>query len=88
MNMATTPKTMCTNIGGMERMLRVIAGIAILYMGPGLGLGMWSLIGIIPILTGTTGWCPLYIPFGISTYKTYRTELFPETVDTRQVDKL
>ncbi len=36
--MATTPKTMCTNIGGMERMLRVIAGIAILYMGPGLGL--------------------------------------------------
>ena len=31
-----TPKTMCTNIGGMERMLRVIAGIAILYMGPGL----------------------------------------------------
>ena len=67
--MATTPKTMCTNIGGMERMLRVIAGIAILYMGPGLGLGMWSLIGIIPILTGSTGWCPLYIPFGISTYK-------------------
>ena len=53
----------------MERMLRVIAGIAILYMGPGLGLGMWSLIGIIPILTGSTGWCPLYIPFGISTYK-------------------
>ena len=32
--MATTPKTMCTNIGGMERMLRVVAGIAILYMGP------------------------------------------------------
>ena len=57
--MATTPKTMCTNIGGMERMLRVIAGIAILYMGPGLGLGMWSLIGIIPILTGSTGWCPV-----------------------------
>ena len=41
--MATTPKTMCTNIGRMERMLRVIAG--------------------------STGWCPLYIPFGISTYK-------------------
>jgi hypothetical protein len=56
-------------MGGMERMIRVVAGIAILYMGPGLGLGMWSLIGIIPILTGSTGWCPLYIPFGISTYK-------------------
>jgi hypothetical protein len=30
---------------------------------------MWSLIGIIPIHTGSLGWCPLYIPFGISTYK-------------------
>ena len=40
--MATTPKTMSTNVGGMERMLRVIAGIAILVMGPGLGLGMWT----------------------------------------------
>ena len=29
--MGTTPKTMCTNIGGMERMLRIVAGIAILY---------------------------------------------------------
>ena len=48
----------------MERMLRVIAGIAILYMGPGLGLGMWSLIGIIPILTGTTGWCPCIFLLG------------------------
>ena len=42
--MATTPKTMCTNIGGIERMLRVIAGIAILYMGPGLGLGCGLLL--------------------------------------------
>ena len=27
--MGTTPKTMCTNVGGMERMLRVVAGIAL-----------------------------------------------------------
>ena len=27
------------------------------------------LIGIVPILTGALGWCPLYIPFGISTMK-------------------
>ena len=35
--MATTPKTMPTNVGGMERMLRIIAGIAILYIGMGYG---------------------------------------------------
>tara|TARA_B100000029_G_scaffold30995_2_gene29642 strand:+ start:2372 stop:2581 length:210 start_codon:yes stop_codon:yes gene_type:complete len=67
--MGTTPKTMCTNIGGMERILRIVAGIAIVVMGPGLGWGMWSLIGIIPIFTGSLGWCPLYLPFGISTMK-------------------
>ena len=71
--MATTPKTMCTNIGGMERMIRVVAGIAILYMGPGLGLGMWSLIGIIPILTGLAGFHALnYSMFELS--KGYNAE--------------
>ena len=34
----------------MERILRIVAGIAILYMGQ-VCIGMWSLIGIIPILT-------------------------------------
>ena len=65
-NMSTTPATMPTNVGGMERLLRIIAGIAILVVGPPL-IGMWSLIGIIPILTGSLGWCPGYLPFGINT---------------------
>ena len=47
--MATTPKTMPTNVGGMERMLRIIAGIAILYIGMGMGMPLWAWIGIIPI---------------------------------------
>jgi len=68
--MGTTPKTMSTNVGGMERMLRVVAGIGLLAAG---FLGaipmMFGLIGIIPILTGSLGWCPLYLPFGISTMK-------------------
>jgi hypothetical protein len=29
----------------------------------------WGLIGIVPILTGSLGWCPMYLPFGISTMK-------------------
>jgi len=69
--MGTTPKTMCTNVGGMERMLRIVAGIAILYFTLVTAtIPMpWGLIGIVPILTGALGWCPLYIPFGISTMK-------------------
>ncbi len=67
--MATTPKTMPTNVGGMERWIRVIEGFAILYIGMGMGMPLWAWIGIIPILTGSLGWCPLYIPFGINTMK-------------------
>ena len=67
--MATTLKTMPTNVGGMERWIRVIAGFAILYIGMGMGMPLWAWIGIIPILTGWLGWCPLYIPFGINTMK-------------------
>jgi hypothetical protein len=47
--MGTTPGTMPTNVGGMERLLRIIAGIALLVVGPGI-IGMWALIGVIPIL--------------------------------------
>jgi hypothetical protein len=69
--MGTTPKTMSTNVGGMERMIRVVAGIAILYFTLVAGLipMPWGLIGIVPILTGSLGWCPMYLPFGISTMK-------------------
>jgi hypothetical protein len=48
--------------------LRVVAGVAILAVGA--YYGSWlGLIGLMPIFTGSTGWCPAYIPFGISTVK-------------------
>ncbi len=68
--MGTTPKTMSTNVGAMERITRVVAGIAILYFTMAGMIPMpWGLIGIVPILTGSLGWFPLYLPFGISTMK-------------------
>ena len=44
-------------------------GIAILYIGAGMGMPLWAWIGVIPIMTGSLGWCPMYIPFGINTNK-------------------
>lgn len=54
----------------IERVLRVVAGLGILSLtvvGP---QTMWGLIGIVPILTGALGSCPLYTLFGISTCST------------------
>ncbi len=57
------------NIGGMERTIRIIAGLAILsltFVGP---KSPWALLGIVPLATGLMGWCPPYALLGFSTCK-------------------
>jgi hypothetical protein len=57
------------NVGKTDRILRVVAGLAII----GTGVAMqswWGAIGIVPLATAAMGWCPAYIPFGFSSCKT------------------
>lgn len=56
------------NVGKTDRMLRIIAGLAII--GWGLATqNIWGAIGIVPLLTGIIRWCPAYVPLKISTDK-------------------
>jgi hypothetical protein len=51
----------------IERVARVVAGVALLalaFFGP---KTPWGYIGILPLLTGASGMCPLYTLLGIST---------------------
>lgn len=60
---------MKSNIGSLERTVRIVAGLAILslaFIGP---QSPWAYLGVIPLLTGFIGWCPAYTLFGISTCK-------------------
>jgi ribose/xylose/arabinose/galactoside ABC-type transport system permease subunit len=66
---------MTKNMGGLDRIVRAIAGIAlILYalgiVASGTGYNVWGWIGVVPLLTALIGWCPAYLPFGIKTCKT------------------
>lgn len=54
------------NVGKTDKMIRLIVGAIILLVGLVAG-SWWGLIGILPIITGSLGWCPAYLPFGIST---------------------
>lgn len=56
------------NVGGFDRIFRVVAGLAILGAGF-LYQSWWGIVGIVPLLTATIGWCPVYLPFGISSCK-------------------
>ena len=58
------------NVGGIDRVLRVVVGIGLLslvFVGPQTA---WGWIGAVPLLTGLLGYCPAYLPFGIKTCKT------------------
>jgi hypothetical protein len=59
-----------TNEGTIDRVLRVIVGaalIAIVFVGP---QTPWGWIGLIPLVTGLVGICPLYMILGINTCPT------------------
>ena len=57
------------NVGGIDRVLRILAGLgllafALLAEGPA---RWWGLVGLVPLATGTFGFCPLYPLFGFNT---------------------
>ena len=56
-----------TNVGGIDRVLRIVAGlvlIALTLMGT---IGPWGWIGVVPLVTGLFSTCPLYSIIGMNT---------------------
>ena len=59
---------MTTKMGSIDRVVRVVVGLALLsllFVLDG-GARWFGLIGVVPILTAAIGWGPAYLPFGIS----------------------
>ena len=57
------------NIHPYERIVRVVAGLALAslaFWGPS---NPWFLLGLVPVATGLSGWCPPYSLLGINTCK-------------------
>jgi len=59
---------MTCNVGKTDKIIRVIAGVAIAVLGIYFK-SWWGLLAIIPLLTAAVGFCPLYVPLKISTIK-------------------
>jgi Inner membrane protein YgaP-like, transmembrane domain len=60
------------NVGGIDRVLRIAAGVALLALVFVLdGGARWlGLVGLVPLATGLAGYCPAYALFGLSTCST------------------
>ena len=65
------------NIGSLDKIIRIIIGIALIslvFIGP---KTYWGLVGLIPLVTALIGFCPLYPIIGLSTCKTEAPEETP-----------
>jgi hypothetical protein len=61
---------MLTNEHAIDRIIRVVIGLVLLslvFVGP---QTLWGLVGVIPLVTGAIGFCPLYKVLGFSTCAT------------------
>ena len=61
-----TTALLIRNVGTVDRTIRIVVGLALLaltFVGP---KTPWGYLGLIPLLTGVVGTCPLYTLFGVS----------------------
>ena len=58
---------MTANVGGLDRTLRVVAGLALIGLAATGTVGMWGYIGVVPLLTALIGYCPAYSLVGLNT---------------------
>ncbi len=58
---------MKSNVGGIDKILRIIVGAGLIGATAAGMLPVWGYIGIVPLATGLMGWCPLYPILGLST---------------------
>lgn len=55
------------NVGGVDRIARIAAGLILIGLAATGMIGAWGWIGAVPLLTGVFKFCPGYALFGMST---------------------
>ncbi|MGY0196770.1 YgaP family membrane protein [Leptothrix sp. BB-4] len=56
-----------TNVGGIDRILRIVAGLVLVALALTGKVGAWGWIGLVPLATGLMSSCPLYSIIGLNT---------------------
>jgi hypothetical protein len=67
-------KHMKANVGGIDRVLRILVGsglLALVFVLEG-DARWWGLVGLVPLVTGLARFCPAYVLFGLNTCRLER----------------
>jgi len=62
------------NVGSWDRALRVVAGVVLIALTLMGTIGVWGWIGLVPLVTGLIGRCPMYKMLGLNTCPLDRRE--------------
>jgi hypothetical protein len=54
------------NVGGLDRILRIVAGLVLIALTLTGTIGVWGWIGVVPLVTGLFKFCPLYTVLGMN----------------------
>lgn len=55
------------NVGSIDRILRIVAGLVLIALAATGTVGPWGYIGVVPLLTGLFRFCPAYTLLGMNT---------------------
>lgn len=58
---------MTVNVGTIDRVVRIVAGLALIALAFTGTIGVWGYIGVVPLLTGLFRVCPAYSLIGVNT---------------------
>lgn len=58
---------MTRNVGGIDRILRIVVGLVLIGLAATGTVGLWGWIGVVPLATGLLGTCPAYRLLGMNT---------------------
>ena len=58
---------MTSNVGRLDRGVRIAGGLVLIALTLTDAIGPWGWLGVVPLATGAIGWCPPYALFGINT---------------------
>ncbi|GAB3399519.1 DUF2892 domain-containing protein [Massilia agilis] len=61
---------MKTNVGGIDRALRIVVGLGLVGATLAGAIGAWGWLGLAVAATGVIGFCPAYLPFGFRSCST------------------
>jgi hypothetical protein len=61
---------MKTNVGSIDRVIRIILGLLLVVAALTGVVGPWGWLGLVLVATGVLRFCPAYLPFGVRTCPT------------------